>query len=248
MRWLVSTLLIASAATALAQSTTPTATASPPVPFGVGNVVILRLGDATHNATAAAVGMPMPVYLDELTPAGALVRTLPLPTSTCALASGKPTAAPFWWYDTDGWPQLSDNGQVRRGWAPGHCCTRRAYRGQCLHTASKPLAPPPRPQYIMFVCMAPASLTVAMPDTTATVKKITTVSYAGALARPARVRTSTTQRGPDNPMLQAMLPRGRVAPDRCVRICRTRDARITKGHASIPHHSRRREESRCHPS
>ena len=215
VRWLVSTLLIASAATALAQSTTPTATASPPVPFGVGNVVILRLGDATHNATAAAVGMPMPVYLDELTPAGALVRTLPLPTSTCALASGKPTAAPFWWYDTDGWPQLSDNGQVRRGWGMATRGAQTTHAHLPSHGSENSQATPSScPQYIMFVCMAPASLTVAMPDTAATVKKITTVSYAGALARPARVRTSTTQRGPDKPTL----PRGRVAPDRCIRV------------------------------
>ena len=106
----------------------------------------------------------MPVYLDEIstanTASGTLTRSIALPFTTtagCVLASGKPTVAPFWWYDSDGWPQLSDNGQ-----------------------------------YIMFICMAPASLTVAMPDTTATVKRITTVSYAGIIATPA---TSTITGG-----------------------------------------------------
>ena len=103
----------------------------------------------------------MPVYLDEISTSnltsGAIVNTLALPYSSCALASGKPSTAPFWWYDSDGWPQLSDNGQ-----------------------------------YIMFICMAPASLSVAMPDTTATVKRITTVSYAGIITTPA---TSTITGG-----------------------------------------------------
>ena len=111
VRWPVPTLLIASAATALAQSTTPTATASPPVPFGVGNVVVMRLGDATYNARAAAIGYPLPVYLDELAVGtGALVRSVPLPMASCVLGTG---GASTWYYDTDGFPQLSDNGQVR---------------------------------------------------------------------------------------------------------------------------------------
>ena len=105
-------------------SAPPTPSPYSPVAFAPGNIVVLRLGDSSYNASAAAVGFPMPVYLDEVSATtGTLVRTIPLPFATCALGTGKPTAAPFWWYDTDGWPQLSDNGQVRslagRGDTPG---------------------------------------------------------------------------------------------------------------------------------
>ena len=101
-----------SASVAPTSSPTSTPAAYVPTPFVPGNVVILRLGDATHNASSAGTGIPMPLYLDEVAAAtGTLVRTIPLPFSMCTLASGRPQSAPFWWFDGDGWPQLSDNGQ-----------------------------------------------------------------------------------------------------------------------------------------
>ncbi|WP_424188191.1 ExeM/NucH family extracellular endonuclease [Actinokineospora sp. G85] len=47
-------------------------------PFSPGNVVVLRVGAGTGALSSAAA----PVFLDEYTAAGALVRTIPLPTST----------------------------------------------------------------------------------------------------------------------------------------------------------------------
>ena len=92
-------------------SQTPSPSAYSPSAFNAGNVVVLRLGDPSYNARSAAIGYPLPVYLDELAVGtGALVRSVPLPMASCVLGTG---GASTWFYDTDGFPQLSDNGQVR---------------------------------------------------------------------------------------------------------------------------------------
>ncbi len=44
--------------------------------FTAGNIVVARLGDGGGALSGAAA----PVFLDEYTPAGALVQTIPLPT------------------------------------------------------------------------------------------------------------------------------------------------------------------------
>ena len=55
-----------------------------------------------------------------------------------------------------------------------------------LTSDSESRPPPPArlhprsPQYILFICFKAASLTVAIPDTSANVKQITTISYLGA--------------------------------------------------------------------
>ena len=46
--------------------------------FTPGNLVVLRVGDGSGTLSSAAT----PVFLDELTPSGALVRSVPLPTAT----------------------------------------------------------------------------------------------------------------------------------------------------------------------
>ncbi|HEX5050758.1 MAG TPA: hypothetical protein VFZ65_03200 [Planctomycetota bacterium] len=47
-------------------------------PFAFGNIVVLRVGDGSAALSTAAAAM----FLDEYTPAGALVQTIALPTST----------------------------------------------------------------------------------------------------------------------------------------------------------------------
>ncbi|MBF9220950.1 T9SS type A sorting domain-containing protein [Hymenobacter ruricola] len=47
-------------------------------PFTPGNLVVLRVGDGAASLTSAAT----PAYLQEYTPAGVLVQTIPLPTAT----------------------------------------------------------------------------------------------------------------------------------------------------------------------
>lgn len=158
----------------------PTAAA----PFGYGNAIIVRLGNATVDAVARPVGYPSPVFIDEVTLTGVLVQSIPINSTTiCALARGglvrlracggrslfpgagvasmrafhaadgavssstrataatgkfagraglptnnvpcppappppppapplQPSVAPFVWYDTEGFIQLSDNGAV----------------------------------------------------------------------------------------------------------------------------------------
>ena len=115
---------------AAAQTATPTPYS--PNPFTPGNVVVLRLGDASFTAATATAGYPLPVYLDEVVSAtGALVRSVPLPISSCALAVGSTNVTNLWLYDSDGLPQLSDNGQV--------CTWARLGAGQCERNRSAEL-------------------------------------------------------------------------------------------------------------
>jgi predicted extracellular nuclease len=65
---------IASAGLVTLTSVAPAAAAA----FTEGDVVVLRVGDGTAVASGAAA----PVFLDEYSPAGALVQSVPLPTST----------------------------------------------------------------------------------------------------------------------------------------------------------------------
>ena len=67
-----STLLTLAVATAFA----PAALAQ--IPFTFGNVVVTRVGDG--SSALSSVGAP--IFLDEYTPTGVFVRTVPLPTAT----------------------------------------------------------------------------------------------------------------------------------------------------------------------
>ena len=99
-------------------SFTPTATVTPtpsrhPDIFHASSVLVLRLGT---GSLAGTMGVAQAVFLDEYDPTGlaptTLVSSLALPTATCTLANGKATASPFKWYDTEGFPQLSSDGQL----------------------------------------------------------------------------------------------------------------------------------------
>lgn len=118
-----------------------TATPSPyvAVPFQASSVAVVRLGDASYNAATATVGFAMPVYVDEIsTTTGALVRSVPLPMSSCTLGTGQNSAPPYWNYDTDGFPQLSDNGQVSQ------CHAQESVSNQSI-VGDQVVAPPPLP-------------------------------------------------------------------------------------------------------
>jgi hypothetical protein len=65
-------------------------------PFTMGNLVVCRVGDATAALTSSAT----PVFLDEYTPAGAFVQSVPMPTADAGLnqtltASGSATSECF---------------------------------------------------------------------------------------------------------------------------------------------------------
>ncbi len=62
-------------------SVTPQAAAPTPPGFIPGDLVVYRVGDATTPAGASSAA---PVYLDEYTPAGTLVQSIALPSSTSA--------------------------------------------------------------------------------------------------------------------------------------------------------------------
>lgn len=151
-RSLAAALAAAVAWNAAAQSPSPSPYAA--VPFSAGNFVVLRLGDASFNAATAATGYPAPVYLDELTPAGAFVRSVPLPVSSCALASGSSTSGTLWNFDSDGVPQLSDNGQVCVGWYDV-CWTARAFTPRegcgCQADTIVTVRPPPPAVHLVRV-------------------------------------------------------------------------------------------------
>ena len=74
--------------------------------FYFGNALVVRFGDATYDATRAAVGTALPVYLDEYDPTKTLRKpasSLALSNTLCTLAKGHNTiVAPFMWFDTEG--------------------------------------------------------------------------------------------------------------------------------------------------
>ena len=94
---------------------TQTATSSNVVSlFAQTSIIAIRLGDAANNASAAAAGKPLPVYVDEYASYGALgevITTTSLPFASCSLAVGKTTASPYVWFDTEGLPSLTADGQ-----------------------------------------------------------------------------------------------------------------------------------------
>lgn len=55
----------------------PVASTLPAAPFTPGNLVVYRVGDGSTSLTSAATA----VFLDEFTPAGSLVQSVPLPTT-----------------------------------------------------------------------------------------------------------------------------------------------------------------------
>ena len=78
----------------------PSASAAP---FGAGDLVVYRVG----SGTGSLVNTGSPVYLDEYTPAGALVQSIAMPTTASGLqkpliASGTATSEGFLSLSTDG--------------------------------------------------------------------------------------------------------------------------------------------------
>ena len=75
---------------------------------------MLRVGSAATSGYG--VGAAQPVFLDAYFATGSALRlpesSLPVPTSSCVLATGKATAAPWGWYDTEGFPTVSGDGQL----------------------------------------------------------------------------------------------------------------------------------------
>ena len=63
---------------------------------------MVRIGDTTHDATTAAPGVALPVYLDEVNPTFPFLplATVTLSKSLCTLGRGKATAAPWVWWET----------------------------------------------------------------------------------------------------------------------------------------------------
>src|SRR6185312_4296282 len=79
------------------------AQASTTAAFTPGNLVVYRVGDGSVALTAAAA----PVFLDEYTPAGALVQTIPMPTAVSGAnkrltAAGNSTSEGFLTRSVDG--------------------------------------------------------------------------------------------------------------------------------------------------
>jgi hypothetical protein len=72
------TLAVALTATGGVGVTAAAASAASPVSFTPGDVVVYRVGDGANALTSAATA----VFLDEYTPSGELVQSVPLPTAT----------------------------------------------------------------------------------------------------------------------------------------------------------------------
>lgn len=70
--------MLRSTITALLVSVTFSAAAQAQLPITFGNLVVVRVGDGTASLSSAVA----PVFLDEFTPTGSLVQSIPLPTST----------------------------------------------------------------------------------------------------------------------------------------------------------------------
>ena len=112
-----------------AATSLPTSTATPSAShnaFSGSSILVLRLGDATWNASAVGVGYAVPLYIDEYstTVAQTLLMTDALPSAAsgdgdlpCTLASGATSA---WLYDSDGLPSNAlDASGVSCGWGAG---------------------------------------------------------------------------------------------------------------------------------
>ena len=96
-----------------------TRTSTPSRQFDVflpGNILVVRLGDGT--APVNSTGVALPVFLDEYAPSGgsgAPSSSTALPPGACTLATGGWAATPQLppqWYDTEGLPSVSSNGQL----------------------------------------------------------------------------------------------------------------------------------------
>ena len=75
--------------------------------------MVVRVGDAA--SASAATGVAQPVYIEEYdsTQAGRTpVSVIAMTSDQCTLATGKSTTGPYQWYDTEGFPQISANGQL----------------------------------------------------------------------------------------------------------------------------------------
>lgn len=95
MRMLLFLLLLLHAASSHAQS------------FGNGNIVVVRIGTGTLPMTA---GMAQPVYLDEYTPCGELVRSIAMPVAVNG-SHRRLTLPPLAVDYTEGFISLSEDGQ-----------------------------------------------------------------------------------------------------------------------------------------
>ena len=75
------------------------------------NLIVVRLGDASHNAVTATAGAAQPVYLDEYAPgptSATLVQSIALSTSLCTLGNGAAGTYNDW--AKEGFPSISGNG------------------------------------------------------------------------------------------------------------------------------------------
>jgi hypothetical protein len=183
-RWLLGAALLRSAFSTSATptpSTTPTSTPSNVVAlFQATSIIALRVGDAYTQGSAT--GVAQPIYLDEIDPtgldgSGPLVRTVAVPasgSSACTLATGQLFMGTYQWYDQEGWPQVSGNGQL-----VSFPCFRVANGTTITNSASSVLK-------VIVLLAADGSL-----DLTTT----TTAPYGGSATAPAIIHTAATFNG-----------------------------------------------------
>ena len=99
--------LVAGLASLLALAPTPAHAAA----IQWSNLLVVRLGDATHNAVTATAGAAQPVYLDEYAPgptSAALVQSIALSVTQCTLGGGAAGSYNDW--AKEGFPSISGNG------------------------------------------------------------------------------------------------------------------------------------------
>ena len=84
---------VAVGATAVGLALAPVLVASPAsaAAFGTGNVVVCRVGTGAASGVGSLVNTGSPVFLDEFTPTGTLVQSIPMPTT--ASGANKPLIA-----------------------------------------------------------------------------------------------------------------------------------------------------------
>jgi hypothetical protein len=148
-----------------------------PALFQATSIIALRVGDAYSQGSAT--GVAQPIYLDEIDPtgldgSGPLVQTVAVPasgSSACTLATGQLFTGSFEWYDQEGWPQVSGNGQL-----VSFPCFRVANGTTITNSASSVLK-------VMVLLYANGSL-----DLTST----TTAPYGGSSSKPVILHTAVT--------------------------------------------------------
>ena len=69
-------------------------------PITSTSLIVVRVGNTTHDATAVSTGTALPVYVDEIVASspGSTMQSFALPTSLCTLSIGSSTTH---WFDTE---------------------------------------------------------------------------------------------------------------------------------------------------